>query len=457
MKSYVVKTRASVVWSALLLTTALACVNHSLSQEDTVNGIIPYPIQVESLDNGLKLILMPMPNKGLVTYWAIVRTGSRDEYEPGRSGFAHFFEHMMFRGTDRYPPDLYQRILTELGADSNAYTTDDLTAYHVSMTAEDLPKVMELESDRFMNLAYSEEGFKTEAGAVYGEYRKDRTDPLFVLYEAMMAAAFEQHSYGHTTLGYERDIQAMPTMYDYSRSFFSRYYRPENTILFVAGDFDAQAVIGLAEQYYGDWKRGYVAPEIKPEPQQQAERRIDLSYEGQTLPILWVAYKLERFDPQNRTRVAADLLAALAFGSTSAAYKRLVLDEQVVEYLQAEANLNRDPSLLDIYTRVKDPGKVEYVLSIIDATVAAYIDAGPDAQRLAALKSRLRYRFLMRLETPDAVAARVARHIALSGGLDDIQRLYEVYETITPDDIRQAARTYFKTEQRTVGVLRAAQ
>ena len=134
-----------------------------------------------------------------------------------------------------------------------------------------------------------------------------------------------------------------------------------------------------------------------------------------------------------------------------------MLDEQVVEYLQAEANLNRDPSLLDIYTRVKDPGKVEYVLSIIDATVAAYIDAGPDAQRLAALKSRLRYRFLMRLETPDAVAARVARHIALSGGLDDIQRLYEVYETITPDDIRQAARTYFKTEQRTVGVLRAAQ
>ena len=170
-----------------------------------------------------------------------MRTGSRDEYEPGRSGFAHFFEHMMFRGTERYPSELYQKKLAEMGANANAYTTDDHTAYHISMTAEDLEQVLDLESDRFQNLSYPEVAFQTEAGAVYGEYRKSRTDPMFTLYESLMATAFEQHTYGHTTLGYERDIAAMPTLYEYSRNFFRRYYRPENTVLFIAGDVDAGA------------------------------------------------------------------------------------------------------------------------------------------------------------------------------------------------------------------------
>jgi zinc protease len=278
-----------------------------------------------------------------------------------------------------------------------------------------------------------------------------------VLYEAMKGAAFERHTYGHTTIGYERDIAAMPAMYDYSLSFFARYYRPENTILFVAGDVDAAAVNRLVEKHYGGWERGYVSPQVDPEPPQEAERRLDLGYEGRTLPLLWVAYKIGAFDPADRVRVAADLLAALAFGTTSDLYKRLVLNEQVVEYLQGDVNLNRDPTLLDIYTRIKDPAKVDYVLEAIDATAAVYRDMLVDADRLAALKSRLRYGFLMGLETPDAVAQRLARHIAISGGLEGIEALYAAYAGVTPEDVRAAARAYFVPEQRTVGVLRSAQ
>jgi len=427
------------------------------AQEAPVNGIIPYATHVSTLDNGLKIIAMPMPSNGLVSYWTVVRTGSRDEYEPGRSGFAHFFEHMMFRGTEKFPAEKYQRTLTELGADGNAFTSDDLTAYHISMTSADLERVMELESDRFMNLAYSEQDFKTEAGAVYGEYRKNRTNPLFVLYEAMMAEAFGTHTYGHTTIGYERDIAAMPSMYDYSRSFFERYYRPENAILFVAGDIVPDTVVALAKRYYGGWQKGYVAPDIPAEPAQTAERRVALSYDGQTLPILWVSYKLGAFDPADRTRVAADLLVALAFGSTSGAYQRLVIGEQVVEFLQADANINRDPSLLDIYARVKDPDKVDYVLGIIDETAARYRDTAPDAARLDALKSRLKYGFLMGLETPDAVASQLARHISIGGGLEGVEALYAAYEQIGPEDVQRAAREYFSAARRTVGVLRAKQ
>jgi zinc protease len=447
-------------WRALLACGALAVAvsagGSAHGQEGgDLTGIIPYPVRTTTLDNGLKVIVMRMPSDGLVAFWSIVRTGSRDEYEPGRSGFAHFFEHMMFRGTEKHPADVYQRILTEFGADANAYTTDDHTAYHISMTAADLERVIELEADRFQNLFYAEADFQTEAGAVYGEYRKSRTDPEFALYEELMAKAFEKHTYGHTTLGYERDIAAMPTMYDYSRTFFARYYRPENTVLFFAGDVDAQRIFPIVERNYGAWQHGYVTPSIPVEPEQTAERRVAVAYEGETLPWITVAYKVPAFDPSDRTRVAADLLAELAFGETSEAYRQLVLDEQVVEFLDAGADGSRDPGLLDITTRVKDPAKVDYVLAALDATAAEYRDSPPAPERLAALQRRLKYAFLMGLQTPDSVAGRLAEFIALSGDLDGVRALYESYAAITPADVQAAARSYFQPTRRTVGVLRA--
>src|SRR5690606_37438676 len=130
--------------------------------------------------------------------------------------------------------------------------------------AEDLETVMELASDRFRNLAYSPADFETEAGAVYGEYRKRRTDPLFTLYEAVVETAFDVHPYGHTTMGYEADIAAMPGLYDYSREFFTRYYRPDNTILFVAGEVDPGRVLQQVERRYADWAPGYIPPPIPP-------------------------------------------------------------------------------------------------------------------------------------------------------------------------------------------------
>jgi zinc protease len=442
----------------LLACAALGATPTLHSQESTdVDSIIPFPTTTRTLANGLEVIVMPMPTSGLVAYWSIVRTGSRDEYEPGRSGFAHFFEHMMFRGTERYPAERYQKVLAGMGANANAYTTDDYTAYHISMTAADLEQVLDIESDRFQNLAYPEVAFQTEAGAVYGEYRKSRTDPVFTLYESLMATAFEKHTYGHTTLGYERDIAAMPKLYEYSRNFFRRYYRPENTVLFIAGDVTPDGVLPLVERYYGGWKRGYVTPEIPEEPEQKGERRLDVAYDGQTLPIIWVAYKMPAFAPTDRTRVAAELLAELAFGETSEIYRRLVLDEQVVEFLDASVDDHRDPGTLDIMTRVKDPAKVDYVLGAIDATIAGMRATPPDGARLTDLQRRLKYGFVMGLQTPDAVAEHLARFIALTGSLDGVRTLYATYDAVTPADVQRAATQYLNDARRTVGVLRSRQ
>ncbi len=443
-------------WScAFLILAAGVAMTPATAQEATpMARVFPYPTHVETLENGLRVIMIPMPSEGLVACWTIVRTGSRDEYEPGHSGFAHFFEHMMFRGTERFPKDLYNRIVTELGASANAYTTDDLTAYHLAFAAEDLEHVMEIESDRFQRLSYSEEDFKTEAGAVYGEYRKSRTNPFFVIYEALHRAAFKVHTYGHTTIGFEEDIKRMPTMYEYSKSFFERYYRPDNVVLLIAGDIEPEATLELVRRYYGQWEPGYVPPKIPTEPPQTEERRIEVHYEGRSLPILWAAYKIDAFDPGNRLRVAADVLEELAFGETSELYKKLVLEEQVVEFLAAEANWNRDPGLLDIYTRIKDPARVDYVLEQIDATVAHYQQELPDPKRLADLKSRLKYAFLMNLDTPSHVAGNLARIVAITGGTEAVDRLFAAYEAVTPEDVQHAAREYLKRERRTVAVLR---
>jgi zinc protease len=416
--------------------------------------VFPYPTHVTTLDNGLEVIIVPMPAEGLVAYWSIVRTGSRDEYEPGRTGFAHFFEHMMFRGTAKFPADVYGELVTKMGADANAFTSDDITAYHLGFATEDLDTVMQIESDRFQNLDYPEQSFKTEAGAVYGEYRKNRSSPFFTLSEAVQKTAFTQHTYSHTTMGYEADIKAMPEAFEYGKSFFGRYYRPENVVLLIVGDVDAEAALAKVKTYYSGWKPGYVAPTIPVEPEQTAERRVEVSYEGRSLPILQVSYKSAKFDPADRQLAAASLLAQLAFGETSALYRQLVLDQQAVEFLAAEQGMSRDPGTFDIVTRIKDPAKVDSVLAAIDGAIAAYQQTPVDAKRLSDLKSGLKYGFLMGLDTPNQVASSLARLLAITGSMSSVDTLYTTYDAVTAQDVQDAARRILQPTRRTIAILR---
>lgn len=419
--------------------------------------IFPYQARIETLDNGLQVILVPMSSGGLVAYWTLVRTGSRDEFEPGRSGFAHFFEHMMFRGTEKYPAALRQAKLTAIGADANAFTTDDFTAYHLGITREDIELVMELEADRFQNLSYPLDMFQTESGAVYGEYRKAKSSPFFTLVEAIRKTAFEKHTYGHTTMGFVEDIQRMPELFDHSRSFFSRFYRPENSILLIVGDFDVDKTLAMARKYYGPWQKGYQTPAITPEPEQKEERRIEVPYEGSSLPIVWLAYKNDAFDPGSKRLISLQLLCDLAFGETSAIHKKLVLDQQLVEFVACENNWNRDPNLVDILARVKDPSKIDTVMSELEATIARFQQEPPAADQLEALQSRFKYRFLMNLDTPMAVAESIVPFLAMTARLDSIDQAFSTVDAVQPADVMDAARHYFVPQRRTVAVLKGAQ
>ena len=197
--------------------------------------IFPYHYVQQDLPNGLRLITIPVDYPNIVSLFIVVGTGSRNEVEPGKSGFAHLFEHLMFRGSPEFSPAHYQEVLQAAGAASNAFTSDDLTAFHTTFSKEDLPQILSMEADRFQHLEYEPAAFKTETLAVLGEYNKNSASPTSKLYETLRATAFHTHTYKHTTMGFLADIKAMPDEFDYSRQFFDRYYRPEYTTIIVAG------------------------------------------------------------------------------------------------------------------------------------------------------------------------------------------------------------------------------
>jgi len=442
--------RLLVLLSTLLLA---ACAATTAAPRSSGEGVFPYDVRTTTLSNGLQVVFVPMPSNGLSSYWSIVRTGSRDEVEEGVTGFAHFFEHVMFRGTKTLPGDAYDDVVNGMGADANAYTTDDYTAYHLGIATEDLPTVIEIEADRFQNLDYDEAAFKTESGAVYGEYRKGRTNPYSVLFEAIQDAAFDAHTYKHTTIGFEADIADMPNQYEYSKTFFDRFYRPENVVLVVAGDFDPKSTMALIEEHYGRWEPGYEAPRVPAEPEQTAQRRIEVPFDGQTLPMLVLAFKSEALLPDDPTMLAGPLAGDYLFGSTSPVYKKLVLEEQRLESLFPYFQYSRDPGLWMVFATVKDPADVAAVEGELWSAIDGLRRTPPDGDELDDIRSRLKYGFLSQLSTPSAVCGNLAQLVAITGRVGVVDELYGTLDRVEPEHVRTAASRWLTPERSTVAVL----
>jgi zinc protease len=248
----------------------------------------------------------------------------------------------------------------------------------------------------------------------------------------------------------------MPEAFEYSRSFFKRFYRPENVVLLIVGDIHPDRVMKLITKYYSSWQRGYEAPNIQPEPPQTGERTAEVSYTGKTLPIIDIAYKGEAFNPKNTTYAAALMFGELAFGSTSELYKKLYIKEQRVDVLDASIAMNRDMPLFEIAARVKKDDDVTAVRDEIYGTIETFQRTPVDAQRLADAKKRRRYGFLMNLDTPNKVAGTLARYVAMTGGVEAVDEMFATLDRVTPEDIMNAAKLYFDPARRTVVTLKGA-
>src|SRR4029079_5851501 len=197
-----VRTRYVLAVAAIVAVTLVLLYRSQAAGETGSGKLFPYASLVDALPNGLRLVTVPTDYPNMVALYTVVRAGSRDEVEAGKSGYAHLFEHLMFRGSENYTPEQRDALLKRAGADSNASTNQDRTTYYVVFSKEDLEDVLKAEADRFQRLQYTEPAYKTESLAVLGEYNKNNYNPTQKLGEALYERAFPRHTYAHTTMGY---------------------------------------------------------------------------------------------------------------------------------------------------------------------------------------------------------------------------------------------------------------
>jgi zinc protease len=482
--------RAAVV--ALLATPFVLSASSTLAQSaraPDAPAAPPHPVwgdalpAITRLPNGLTVVTVRRDTPGILAYYTLVRVGSRDEVEPGHTGFAHLFEHMMFRGTERFPEEAYERTIQSLGADNNAYTTNDFTCYTVTGPASALPRIVELEADRFQHLRYDEAQFRTETGAVLGEYNKSASSPDLRLEETLMEMAFSRHTYGHTTLGYLRDVQAMPGYFDYSQAFFRRFYTPDAATVIVAGDVDHAQVVALVTAQYGGWRGRRDRPRIPVEPEPQAGATRFVPWDGASPPRVMIGYRTPAFDggfagtsrrdvtaraAALKETAALQIVHALAFSTSSSLYQRLVVDERKLLELRSYSSnsLSLDPGLFVIDATLPEPasGNANASPTERDAMFAVPVNAiqaaltdiaagRTPAERIRDVQSRLRYARILDLETPDDVANLVAQTIAVGGDLARLDAYLAALVAVTPEDVARVAGRYLVEGRRFVVTL----
>jgi zinc protease len=413
--------------------------------------IFPYPIHVDRLANGLTVVRIPFPSKGLVAFDTVVRVGSRNETEVGHTGFAHFFEHMMFRGTPRFPGSQRSDQLAALGFLDNAFTTDDLTLFTTYGPSSALESLIDFEADRFQHLSYTEAAFRTEALAVLGEYHKSAASPELKLAEALLSTAFEKHPYRHTTLGFYEDVKKMPEQYAFSREFFARWYTPDRVMVVVVGDFDDAQVMALVRKQYGDWKgpANRASDAVPVEPPQKTAKSTTVDWKSPTLPRLVNAWHIPAAKLDTTDAAEAQILGAYIAGSTSPLYKKAILDEQWAETVSADGEIHRDPSLFSFEAVLKSESARAPLQAALESEIKEIRAGKIDATRLKEIQSALRYGLLMQLDTADAIAERVAYYAGIFGSPDGLEKQLRALSHVTSAQLVAFARKHLVDTNRT--------
>ncbi len=427
----------------LLLTATLAF---------AAEGAFPYPVHHSELDNGLDLYVVPMPSPGAATVYTWMSVGSRDEVDEGRTGFAHFFEHLMFFGTPTLGGNDREDEIMRLGIEENAWTWFDETVYHGVVSADRVERYLQIEADCFQNLKLTPDNVERESGAVYGEFRKGQASASQALSVELWATAFTAHTYGHDTIGYEADIQAMPTAHPYAEAFFDRFYRPENANLLVVGDVDPEQVLAWVERDWGTWEPGpEPRPEIAVEPEQTELRSVHVDWTTPTAPRLVMAWKGPAHDPTQPDVAVLTLIEDLLLADTGVLPRRLVREEALAYDVSGGRYDLVDPSLFTIHVTLRDIEGRDQAEAIVREALAGLAEV--DAETLQRTANHRRYGFLTSLDEPVAVARALGWHLRRHDDPDALVSFYDALASATPDDVARVAAATFVDARLTVGTL----
>lgn len=421
----------------------------------TAAPIVPPDTVQQTLDNGLRVVILPMPSE-LVALQIWVSVGSRHEVLPGTTGYAHFFEHLMFRGSEAYTAADREAKMLSLSAVDNAWTSSDNTCYHALAPAGSLPALLDLEADRFQRLALTPASVEQESGAVMGEFRKGASSPGSRLYETLYATAFTDHTYHHTTIGLEEDVLAMADGYEAAQGFYDAYYRPERATVVIAGGVDPQAALQLVTERFGDWASPFEEPVLPVEPVQTAPRRVHIDWDGgATQPRLLIGWKGPAFVPGSTDSAALAIVEAMLSSRTAPLRRTLIEEDELAWSMWSEAPYAVDPGLMTVSVRLRDGVGFERIEAEIDAAVAALRSV--DADALAVTKAWARRQLLLSLDSPESWASSLGWYAANGWGPEGIEAHLDAMVAVTAEDIRRAIDTWIVSEHKTVVTLSAGE
>jgi zinc protease len=408
------------------------------------------------LANGLTLVVVPDTRAPVVTHMVYYRAGAADE-PPGTSGIAHFLEHLMFKSTEKLKNGEFSAIVSRLGGQQNAFTTSDYTAYFQRVSKDRLPKMMEMEADRMMNLRLDPKEVDTERQVIIEERRlRIENVPSSVLGEQMSAALYQNHPYRIPVIGWMHEMAKLSR--EDALTFYKRFYAPNNAIVVVTGDVDPAEVKALAEATYGTLPPNpEVSARVRPqEPEQRAPRRVELRDPragNASVRRYYLSPSVTKSEP--RESEALYLLMKIAGGGgTSKLYQSLVVQEKFASSAGAwYSGLSLDSGSIGAYAVAAEGVPLDKVEQSIDRVIHELREKGATQAELDRAKKQFLAEFVYESDSQEALARRYGSGLALGLTIEQIDRWPDAIAQVTLADLKQVANKYFDIRRSVTGTL----
>ena len=398
-----------------------------------------------TLPNGLQVVFLEDHSTPIVHLAIWYHVGSKDE-KPGRTGFAHMFEHLMFKGSKNVRPDQHPSIITSVGGQSNAFTDEDATVYWETVPAQYLPMILWMEADRMASLDVSEEKFTTEREVVKEERRmRYENQPYGLLPELIYDKAFTTHPYKHQTIGSMADLEAASI--DDVRAFHDTYYVPNNATVALVGDFDTPQAKALVEQYLGLVPKGKPVPrDIPQEPAHTAEARYSIT-EPWPLPVVVVSYHIT-YDGHPDSYPLHILEKIVSDGDSSRIYRSLVYEKQMALAAFGEAKLIEHPNLFYAVAIVQPPHAPDEVQQALLHELDRIKTDGVTPDELNRAKRQWARDYILGRETIQEKALQLGHAIVIHNDIKTADGEFDLFQNVTQADVQRVARTYFTPASR---------
>jgi zinc protease len=409
-----------------------------------------------TLDNGLELVVIPDRRTPVVTHMIWYKVGAADE-TPGKSGLAHFLEHLMFKGTARHPVGQFSKAVARLGGQENAFTSSDYTGYYQRVPSEQLKTVMEFEADRMTGLQLSDDVVLPEREVILEEQnQRVRNNPRARLSEQIDAALFLNSPYGKPVIGWRHEMETLTL--DDAIGFYRRFYGPNNAVVVVAGDVDPQAALQLARETYGKVQRhSNVASRLRPkEPPPVTVRSLMLADPRVELPVMQRSYAVPSFNTAKPGESEAlEVLAhILGTGNNSRLYRGLSVDKQVAVSAGAWYESSAlDMSKFGIYASPRPGITLPQVEVAADEVIAEVISKGVTPEELERSKTRLIADAVYAQDSQASMARWYGQALTTGSTVVDVARWPDRIRAVTAQQVQDAARQWFEKERSVTGYL----